>query len=59
MIINEEIERKYLEMKSLNINEDYLDKMHFGDLKIFINSEPKSVLFSLEFDGDTVYLGSN
>lgn len=59
MEINKKIKEKYEEMKKSGKTEDFLDKEHFGELKLFIKTEPKEVLFFLELDPDTVYLGSN
>jgi hypothetical protein len=59
MHISEKIEEKYQEMKKSGKIEDFLDEGHFKGLKIFINKEPKTVLFVLEFSGDKVYLGSD
>jgi hypothetical protein len=59
MEINKKIEEKYEEMKKSGKTEDFLDKDHFGELKLFIQTKPKEVLFFLELDSNTVYLGSN
>ena len=59
MNINDELIRgKYLEMKSLGLTEDFLDKKAFGALKIFINSKPKTLLFSCKLNNtDIIYVG--
>ena len=59
MHISDKIKEKYEEMKKSGKTEDFLDEEHFKGLKIFINTEPKSMLFVLEFDRDKVYLGAN
>ncbi|HPS21249.1 MAG TPA: hypothetical protein PLO44_00350 [Candidatus Paceibacterota bacterium] len=59
MHINSKIEKKYQEMKKSNKTEDFLDEKFFKGLKIFINKQPKTTLFTLEFEPDIVYLGSD
>ena len=61
MMVNIElIEMKYQEMKRLGITQDFLDKKAFGELKIYINKKPKTLLFSCKLDNsDIVYVGSN
>ena len=60
MYSNTEIIKKYEEMVKSGKTEDFFDPEHFGELKIFINTIPKTVLFPLKIDPDnTVYLGSN
>ncbi len=59
-MINEElVKNKYQEMKSQNKTEDFLDEKIFGEVRIFINLKPKMVLFFLQIEPDTVYVGSN
>lgn len=55
------IEKRYLKIKSSGMNEDFLDKKAFGEIKIFINLIPKNLLFPvpLEHGDDKIYIGTN
>ena len=59
---NHLVERKYKEMKELGKNEDLLDEINFGEIKIFISpkEEPKFSLLKITMpNGDLVNVGSN
>ena len=59
MNINKDLlEKKYKEMKSANIDEDFLDEKLRG-IKVFLNKKPSSILFKLRIEPDDVYIGSN
>lgn len=62
MKINKKMEeimrKKYYEMKTNDINEDYLREDVFGRLMVFINKKPKYSLFSIKIDSDELYFGS-
>ena len=49
---------RYKEMKEGNISEDFLDRVVWGELKIFISKKPRYVLFSTEINSDQIYVGS-
>ncbi len=63
MIVNDEFSKKiiekYIDMKSRNFTEDYLDINILGKIKIYINAKPKHIFLSLEVENDQIYLGSN
>ena len=59
MLIHEElIKGKYLNLKNRGETEGFLDEKHFGEIKLFINKKPESVLFPFKIDDDIVYIGS-
>ena len=62
-MINQEfinlIEKRYSEMKSSNISEDFVDEKKFGGIKIYIGGDkPKLSLMKFNFENDIVYVGS-
>lgn len=59
MKITKEIIEKYLEMKNSNKVEDFLDEKSFGKIKVFINKEPKNLIFKLKEGEDIIYIGTN
>ncbi len=52
------IEEKYREMKPKNEAEGFIDIESLGGIKIFINKEPKNILFFIDIAPDRVYLGT-
>lgn len=52
------VHNKYYEMKKAGINVDFLDPV-FGQIKIYINTVPEDVFFSVNIEGDTVSVGAD
>jgi hypothetical protein len=59
MNLNKELlEKKYQEMKSQKIDEDFLDEK-LGEIKVYINKKPKKILFNFNIEADEIYIGTN
>jgi len=55
-------EDKYYEMKKKHLTKDFLDEIHFGGIKVYINQKPQFILdMFVPDDGlkNTVYVGSD
>ena len=60
MVLNNELfEKRYREMTASGLTEDFLDKNAFGELKMFINAEPKKVMFLMKIGPDDIYIGTD
>ena len=57
-MISDWVIQRYLEMKSQGETEGFVNEKHLGQLKLFINKKPESVLLHIKIEDDVIYIGT-